>query len=1343
MNLNKVFAGMVSILSVTMLLVPPAIAQNDPPPAGGWVTGDWNVTDSRTYTGAYIYLYHGNLIIKNGGSLTLDGGYLMMVMDSNGQSYIEVQAGGTLTVKNSCMILSNSADYHYYFRVRQGGIVSLRGSTFRDMGNTWSGCPVENYGLYIASENVTIDSCTFTESIYGVYLDHVSPSVTNCKFSNIPYAGSGDPGVPSACLGGDGTSAKLNLDTFTDSYMGISVSASSPVVSRCGFVQNVYALYGHYKSNVKVDNGTFTDNYYFGVDFADHSNGDVRDCNFTNNGRWDWWWGGGAVYQDSCSGRFYRNTITNPVYGYGVYCSDSSPVIENCNITTYYRLGVYADFRSIVKVANSTIYAAGDAAVESNGYSSVEVNKCSLSTYWGYAAAATSYGTMRMANCTLHTDYTYAPALYLDHYACVTARDTTIDTLGGGVLSYSSNLDLQKVVITSKYYGMVLYQGTTASLDKCSINSDDLGIEVSGQNATANLVNGTAVSSRNSVGLYLVDGQVNLRGSSAYSQRSYSVYSVRSGVVNSVNSTITTNTGGTAIYMDTGGNNLCNFTNTVFDQGRVAFTEPTSRLDVFWFVSISVQWQSFAPAANATVKINNIIGTEVFDGTVNAKGELSWLPVKEFSRTQAGWNNYTSHDITAYKNGVKKMERRAIRSNTNVKILLSDPDPPIVNITYPPTGLLSNTSSIAVCGTAEDFVSGVAKVEYSIDSGPWAPVTGLERWNTTVKLEDGTHIIKVKAVDVGGSAREAAVSVLVDTVITLEVDHPAEGAWLNSTRFNLTGTAEPFCNVSAGGKGLMVEADGIFEIPLELGEGPQAVHITATDATGNTFTITRNITIDTTPPQLVLVSPANGSATSLPYMVFNGTVDPEARLTIGGEVQAVENGTFSVIVPLKEGNNTVVVRAEDRARNANVAVVQVRSDTIPPRLRVGTPADDALTARPELAVAGDTDGASVIVNGEKASLENGRFSATVHLVEGPNAIEVRALDEVGNANVTILHVTLDTRPPFLQVASPPAGFMTNQASLTVLGLTEPGANVTVNGLGAPNNNGTFTLSLRLLPGDNILPIRSVDAAGNVAIINRTVVLDQTPPALTITAPGNGFRTSEQKVTVRGTTDPGSTVTVNGVRAQIDDKGRFSCEISMNEGENSLVVTAVDQAGNPTTKIVGVVRTGPLSISNDEGPIMLLGILIGVAIGAVAGLFVGMRKRKHEALAAAPEEPVPGRYDVPDEPPAAAPTPPPRIPEAPTYPPYSRPAPAAPVGEEAPAYRPPARRAPPETVLPSVPEAETVPQAENIPTIPAAPQAEEDIVPWDEEPAPVRPRGKRGGGDQLDDNLQDIMKRLKS
>jgi hypothetical protein len=65
------------------------------------------------------------------------------------------------------------------------------------------------------------------------------------------------------------------------------------------------------------------------------------------------------------------------------------------------------------------------------------------------------------------------------------------------------------------------------------------------------------------------------------------------------------------------------------------------------------------------------------------------------------------------------------------------------------------------------------------------------------------------------------------------------------------------------------------------------------------------------------------------------------------------------------------------------------------------------------------------------------------------------------------------------------------------------------------------------------------------------------------------------------------------------------------------------------------------------------------------------------------------------------------------------------------------------VLPSVPEAESVPLAENIPTIPPAPQAEEDIVPWDEEPAPVRPKGKRGGGDQLDDNLQDIMKRLKS
>jgi Glucodextranase, domain B len=269
-------------------------------------------------------------------------------------------------------------------------------------------------------------------------------------------------------------------------------------------------------------------------------------------------------------------------------------------------------------------------------------------------------------------------------------------------------------------------------------------------------------------------------------------------------------------------------------------------------------------------------------------------------------------------------------------------------------------------------------------------------------------------------------------------------------------------------------------------------------------------------------------------------------------------------------------------------------------------------------------------------------------------------------------------------------------------------------------------------------------------MNRTVTLDQVPPVLSITSPSSGGRIPDSKVMVRGLTDPGSAVTVNGIAAQMEKSGRFTAEIPLSEGENSIVVTSVDQAGNPTTKIVKVTRTGALSISGTETPLMVAGLVVGILIGAVVGLLVGRRRRKEQVVVLAPEEPEPGKYDVPDEPPVR-----PRVPVHVDLPPpeyartdeaYHPPVQAEratqyqhPPWEGRPDYDAPPKGAyvppTPEPHLPSIPTPETAPQEES----PIGPAPEEEHIPWEEEPA--RPKKKKAP--DVDRSLDDIMKRLKS
>jgi hypothetical protein len=79
----------------------------------------------------------------------------------------------------------------------------------------------------------------------------------------------------------------------------------------------------------------------------------------------------------------------------------------------------------------------------------------------------------------------------------------------------------------------------------------------------------------------------------------------------------------------------------------------------------------------------------------------------------------------------------------------------------------------------------------------------------------------------------------------------------------------------------------------------------------------------------------------------------------------------------------------------------------------------------------------------------------------------------------------------------------------------------------------------------------------------TVAVDTVPPLLVVTAPQDGATVAgADKVAVRGTTDPGASVTVNGTAAEVDAAGGFTSTAGV-DGQSQLLVEAVDPAGNIT------------------------------------------------------------------------------------------------------------------------------------------------------------------------------------
>jgi hypothetical protein len=76
-------------------------------------------------------------------------------------------------------------------------------------------------------------------------------------------------------------------------------------------------------------------------------------------------------------------------------------------------------------------------------------------------------------------------------------------------------------------------------------------------------------------------------------------------------------------------------------------------------------------------------------------------------------------------------------------------------------------------------------------------------------------------------------------------------------------------------------------------------------------------------------------------------------------------------------------------------------------------------------------------------------------------------------------------------------------------------------------------------------------------------------ALTITSPTDGTTVSSANFNVIGKTTPGSEVFVNDKETKADTGGNFSVNITVDEGENVIVVAANDPEGNYIEKEIKV------------------------------------------------------------------------------------------------------------------------------------------------------------------------------
>ena len=268
----------------------------------------------------------------------------------------------------------------------------------------------------------------------------------------------------------------------------------------------------------------------------------------------------------------------------------------------------------------------------------------------------------------------------------------------------------------------------------------------------------------------------------------------------------------------------------------------------------------------------------------------------------------------------------------------------------------------------------------------------------------GSSYVEVRALDVNGnltparSSRSASTAPLRRrTPVT-----PAEGA----TFVQNEQVAASFSWSDAGGSDVDTCA-GTVQDGADIDTatvGTKTFAVTATDAAGNTSTVTRSYTVvDVTPPGITIDSPAVDASFDRHQDVPDDyTCSDEA----GGSGLATCEGTVpdGVAVPTADiGDHDFTVNTSDVAGNvASLTRTYTVLDVTAPTVTLATPADGAVFAHKEEVLAdfrcADEDGGSGVAEGYcEGTVDAGTAIDTGTL--GAHAFTVTATDRAGNETI--------------------------------------------------------------------------------------------------------------------------------------------------------------------------------------------------------------------------------------------------------------------------------------------------------------------------------------------------------
>ncbi len=1054
-------SGSLLLAAVALIAQGAALAQTDPPPSGDWVVADSTTVANTAVTVA------GNVVVSNGGSLTLNAVALRITSSTPGEFGIYVRPGATLTVSGGSIGASASVN-GYRFEIY--GPTTIDRATVRDM---WGSTAQDRFGIQIYNGNTTITNSVISNGYKGNilvmsgspyiynntielarYVESSNASSWSCQFNIFIYA-FGILAENNSAPIIEGNRVRLNgiASTFSDPWQTYYDQYYASCGSTYFYLYEYLFGYGIAVrgANAEILNNSVTQNSQMpAVQESHYINGTnvysqrySEQVDFQNN------IAAGGLLLGSGKGNVTGNAIDNNG-AYGIVGDGSQAAVFANNVSNHRKTSIQGLGGALfvsggVTIRNTTFYdnvmqvvMVGTGVGILDGVTVKNVS-ASIGVYvYYYAQGTLSLYNMSFAGLTQAINF-------LSYYgATVNLYNCTISQSQMNLQNFATG---QLNVIWPLQVEVVWPNGAAASLAFAVLTNQSGGV------LYADLIGVDGISP------YMWIAGISIRMSQGSAD------------------TVTNTPLAVKVYAN----------GTISTPYEFAFNGTTYvRLVILDPIPPTVN--VFAPLDGSRFNSSVVrvwgnafdVGSGMDFVQASADGGLTWAPSDV---PLPGWSMDLTLDDGTHDLILRAFDRSGTYTELNITGIVVDTVAPVLAVLQP--ALPSSGEKVAYTTFTAVILRGTVDDDaaLTVNGDPLSVQGGT--FSKQLILAEGPNFFHLVAVDEVGNRDLLDFVLISDTIApAVYVSSPPDNFATNRSLLNVAGVTESDVSLTLNGARVSTTG-GVFTVTYALSEGLNTLTITAVDRAGNNNTIARTVTFDTIEPDITILSPTPNLVTARADLTVSGSVEAGiATVYVNGAPVPTVRGAFLKVVRLDEGRSVITLQAFDPAGNPATASVVVTLDTVPPTLSLTAPLDGALVNTNAVQVAGTwSDAVQAAVNDVALPTEAPDFAVQVGLVEGANLIVASAVDAAGNRVEVRVRVTRDTVAPIVTVDLPATPLKTTASVATIHGRATGASELRMNGqLIALDAGGNFNVSVPLLMGENKLTFAALDEAGNTVTV---------------------------------------------------------------------------------------------------------------------------------------------------------------------------------------------------------------------------------------------------------------------